>query len=310
MAIFNLYSKRKKKERGEAPDVFTYDDLPHPLRVQIVHILRDAIGSPFAEYSISRDVYAKIVGTLCREYGVFQLARGTQPEEVLANFVIDEEDVERVLGAIEVFFHVLLSAYEQGSSYGGSYGTLERVRLSPAQAINDLNTRFLEAGIGYQYVSGEIIRKDSEFLHAEVIKPALALIQGSTYRGANDEFLKAHEQYRKGDAKGCLAECLKSLESTLKTICKKRRWPLKPTDTAKTLLETCFNNGLVPQFLQSYYSALRTTLESGVPTIRNKLGGHGQGAQVVEVPQHYAAYMLHMTGSAICFLVEAEKTLP
>lgn len=278
--------------------------------MQIVHTFRDAIGSPYAEYSNARSVYANVVGNLCREYGVFQLAQGAEPEEVLANFVINEENVERVLDAIEVFFHVLLSAYRQRSGSGASYGILERVRLSYAEAISELNTRFLEAGVGYQYFSGEIIRKDSEFLHAEVIKPALALLQGSAYRGANDEFLKAHEHYRKGDAKGCLVECLKSLESTLKTICKRRQWVFNPTDTAKTLLETCFNNGLIPQFLQSHYSALRNTLESGVPTIRNKLGGHGQGTGIVEVPQHFAAYMLHMTGSAICFLVEAEKALP
>ena len=44
--------------------------------------------------------------------------------------------------------------------------------------------------------------------------------------------------------------------------------------------------------------------------MRNKLGGHGQGSQVVPVPPHYAVYVLHMTGSAIQFLIEAEKNLP
>ena len=45
MAIFDLFSKRQKKLRGEVPDVYTYDDIQSPLRVQIVHIWTDALGS-------------------------------------------------------------------------------------------------------------------------------------------------------------------------------------------------------------------------------------------------------------------------
>jgi hypothetical protein len=63
-----------------------------------------------------------------------------------------------------------------------------RTRLEPSDAIADLNHRLLEHGVGYQYVSGKIIRIDSQFLHAEVVKPALALLQDKRYHGANDEF--------------------------------------------------------------------------------------------------------------------------
>ena len=184
-----------------------------------------------------------------------------------------------------------------GSSY--DYRRLVSPRVTPEEAIADLNHRFLEHGVGYQYVSGKIVRYDSQFLHAQVIKPALDLLQDKRYQGANDEFLKAHEHYRKGEIKDCLADSLSALESTLKTICHKRGWAFQPKDTAKPLLDTCFRNGLIPSFLQSQYSALQSTLESGVPAVRNKLGGHGQGPQVVNVPPHFAAYTLHMTASAI-----------
>ena len=43
MGIFDLFSKRQKRLRGEAPDVYTYDEIPEPLRVQIVHIFRDIL---------------------------------------------------------------------------------------------------------------------------------------------------------------------------------------------------------------------------------------------------------------------------
>jgi hypothetical protein len=302
MAILDLFSARQKKESGETPEVFVYNKLPETLRVQIVYILTDAIGSNNYTSDPSA-IYKSIADDLCRHLGRLRLAIGSSPEDELATFLRSEPNVNHCLDAIELscrWIEKLSPLYRQRV----------RPRLTAAGALSDLNHRLLEHGVGYQYASGKIIKADSEYLHAEVVRPALALLQDARYSGANDEFLKAHEYYRKDEAKDCLVYCLKALESTLKTICSIRGWIFKPTDTASGLFEVCFKNGLVPTFLQSHYSALRNTLESGVPPVRNKLGGHGQGTQVVTVPPHYAAYALHMTGSALQFLIEAEKNLP
>jgi hypothetical protein len=181
--------------------------------------------------------------------------------------------------------------------------------MSTDAAIEELNERFRWHGIGYQYESGLIIRVDSQFLHAETVKPALALLSSEDYAGANEEFLKAFEHYRHGRTKECLNECLKAFESTMKAICAKRKWPFNKSDTAKTLIGVCFQQNLIPDLIQSHISAFRSTLESGIPTVRNKLSGHGQGATVVEVPSYYASYMLHLTATTIQLLVEAEKEL-
>lgn len=75
MPVFDLFSKRQKKLRGEVPDVYSYDYIPEPLRVQIVHILRDALGNKSEYQSIDhvQQAYSAIVHVLCREYGVFHL---------------------------------------------------------------------------------------------------------------------------------------------------------------------------------------------------------------------------------------------
>lgn len=75
MSIFDLFSKRQKKLRGEVPDVYTYDEVPQPLKVQIVHIWRDTLGdvSQYPGHQHVYDGYKFIVETLCREYGVFKL---------------------------------------------------------------------------------------------------------------------------------------------------------------------------------------------------------------------------------------------
>jgi len=308
MAILELFSTRRKKERGEAPDVFAYESLPRELRVQAIYIVHDGLGRSLSDDDSATpayNAYREIVEHLSRHLGRQRLADGDMLEQILANFLLQELNVEHWLDAIELSLRVM-----QAVGNDGNYKMFSRTKLWPEEAISDLNHRFLQHGVGYQYVSGKIVRYDSQFLHAQVVKPAMDLLQDKRYQGANDEFLRAHEHYRKGEIKDCLADSLSALESTLKTICHKRHWTFQPKDTAKTLLEICFKNGLIPSFLQSHYSALQSTLESGVPTVRNKLGGHGQGPQVTTVPAYYGAYALHLTASAIQFLVEAEMALP
>ena len=120
--------------------------------------------------------------------------------------------------------------------------------------------------------------------------------------------MKAHEHYRHDRPKETINECLKALESVMKSICDKRKWRYDNKAGARKLIDICFANGLVPEFWQSHFTALRSTLESGVPAARNRVGGHGQGATPTSVPRHVAAYALHMTAAAIVFLAEAEAS--
>lgn len=105
--------------------------------------------------------------------------------------------------------------------------------------------------------------------------------------------MTAHQHYRRGHAKEALNECLKALESVMKIICEKRNWAHDPHATAKPLLDVLFEKGLIPPFWNAHFSGLRSTLEAGVPTGRNRIGGHGQGSAVVTVPEYLVAYMLH-----------------
>ncbi len=313
MGIFNLFSKRQKRLRGDVPDVYIYDTMPQPLRVQIVHIWQDTIGNVneyHDRYLGAYRAYKFIVETLCREYGVFKLTGAKEYGDrnylsELADFLLQEQETEKVLDAIEFSFRVI-------DRITRDYDHLHRQRASEKadEAIEELNARFQEHTIGFQFTDGEIIRIDSKLIHSEIVKPALALLHDKEYTGAQAEFLKAHEHYRHGNAKETLTECLKALESIMKAICDKRKWQYPSNATCSTLIQCCFDNGLIPVFWTQQFSSLRSTLESGVPPARNKLGGHGQGSSIVSVPQHLVAYVLHMTASAIVFLTESERSLP
>jgi hypothetical protein len=182
-------------------------------------------------------------------------------------------------------------------------------QLKASDASAKLNQRFQENAIGYRLELGKIIRIDSEFLYASTTEPAFRLLHAKGFDGALDEFQLAHKHYRNGSEQydDCLTNCLKSLESTLKTICTRRKWAYNPGDTASKLLDLVFNQSLIPMYLQSHFSALRSSLESGIPTIRNREGGHGSGEKPNEVPEYLAAYQLHLTASAIVFLIRANE---
>lgn len=311
MAIFDLFSKRQKKLRGDVPDVYIYDDLPQALRTQIIHIWFDALGRGDQYYvGQVQEAYPLIVNTLCREYGLFKLPGAKEYGdrdyiEELANFFLREQNIERALDAVELSFRVIDRA-----TRNRNYLHRQNADEVADSAIGELNGRFKEHGVGFQFIDGEIIRVDSELIHSEIVKPVLRLLNKKEYAGAQQEFLKAHEHYRHGNAKEALNECLKAFESLMKSICDKRGWSYNGNSTAKNLIQTCFDNGLIPTFWQQNFTSLRSLLESSVPTGRNKLGGHGQGSTTIIVPNHLVAYMLHMTASALVFLGEAEAELP
>ena len=315
MSILDIFSKRQKKLRGDVPDVYTYDSIPEPLKVQIIHIWREQIGDE-DDYRASYGgggtygAYKYIVEKLCREYGVFSLPGSKSYSDrnflsELATFLLQEQDPEKALDAIELSFRIIdrLTRNYHYKDRGG-----EASKCADA-AIEELNLRFLEHGVGYRF-EDKILRIDSQLLHAEAVKPALVLLSSAEYAGAQAEFLNAHEHHRHGRTKEALTECLKAFESAMKAVCAKRGWKHDANATSKTLLQVLFDHGLVPVFWAQHFSALRSTLEAGVPPARNRLGAHGQGTQIVQVPMHLIAYVLHLTASAIVFIAAAEKALP
>lgn len=302
MKIFDLFSKRQRRARGEIPDVYVYDKLPQPLRVQIVHIIQDAFGVDHYGAQHADRAYEFVNQALCREYGLFELVKRSQSDkQSVLNFFLQEELTERALDVVELCFQIINTHIAENGAY--NYNTDRKIE--PNAAISELNERFKEHGVGYQFESNELLRLDSNYLHAEAVKPTLMVLRGEGFKGANEEFLNAHEHYRHGRHKECLVDALKAFESTMKAICKLRRWASQPTDTAKTLINTCITQGLFPTYLESQIGSLRSLLESGVPTVRNKLGGHGQGPDPTIVPEYLARYALNLTATSILFMVEA-----
>ncbi len=309
MPVYDIYVKRKQQqEKAGQPDVYKYDEIPESLRIQIIHIWRSAIGTwreGYHDYSNEPpdNIWIAIHHIICRELGVFTLGNDRDKEfEKCCTFLLGESNIDNVLSLIEVSFRMIemvcstLSTYEKREA---------KITQDSDDAIAELNTRFNEHGIGYQYVSGIIIRMDSQYIHAEAVRPAISLLQEAGFDGASEEFLNAHKHYREGRNKEAIAEALKAFESTMKSICSFMKWEVPENATAKPLIDVCLSNGLIPKTLSSHFNSLRTTLESGLPTASNRLARHGQGEKKVTVPDHIAAYALHLAATNIVFIVES-----
>ncbi|MFW1759887.1 STM4504/CBY_0614 family protein [Acinetobacter guillouiae] len=301
MSVFELFSKRQKKLQGEISDVYQYSEVPKKLRVQIIHIINATLGSENDEVD---NLYEELHQILRKEYGRFSLGQSYESDKIaIHNFFLNESDCESCLDIIELFFKAInILVRESPNDFYTS-------KQEPDDAIEELNIRFKETGLGYQFEENELIKVDSQFIHSEVVKPVLQLLgSDKDYQGPSAEFLTAHEHYRHQRYKECLNDCLKAFESLMKAIHKKNNWTFnQQKDTSSKLINNCLTKGLIPNYLQDQFTSINKLLESGVPTIRNKEGGHGQGAEIKEVPEYLASYALHLTASNLLFLIKCEE---
>jgi hypothetical protein len=284
--------------------VYQYSNFSLQLRTKVVLILEDVF------ICLPRENLCRtVLNVLYHEYGAFTLSSGHKKntnwyetnehenEDELTDFFINVQHTEKALDVVELIFS-FIEHYISDSD--GKYN--DRLREVFPLACEELNARFKEEGFGYQYESGYIIKMTSEYTHNEIVKPALQLLSDKRFVGAQEEFLSAHQHYRNGRNEESITDCLKAFESTMKIICKAKKIGYNESDTAKKLLDALYKQNYIPPYLQSQCTALQTVLESGVPTIRNKTGAHGQGDVVRVVDNALTELALNLTASNIVFL--------
>lgn len=301
--ITDLFFKRKKREQGEYPDIYQYDSLSKKLKIQIIHIWRESLGEDrpgdaFYSATRNRGFYENIYNILLKELGLLELGRYSPSLfKRIAEYFLNEPDV-----------NICISIIELVSKHIEAYSKLDK-QINLQETIKELNERFKENGVGYQYENGQIVRIDSQYIHIEAVKPALILLNKPVYKRAQIEFLSAHDHYLHKRYQEAIADCLKAYESTLKIILKKRQWGYKENDTADALTGKAIQNGLIPDYWNQYFKSLKNTLTTGVPTARNKVASHGQADEKRIPPDYLVSYILHITASAILFLIRAEENL-
>lgn len=302
MPIRDLYSKRQQRLRGEVPDVYQYDIVSSKMRNQIIHIISDISNIKNSRFA----TYEEINSIISREHGLLNLGYDKRLNvfEVVNAFILSVKNIDYIFDVIEVAFlfakNKIIESYE-------NYEVYKEIMVID-DAIFELNYRFRENGLGYQFEYPYIIRVDSKFIHGEVVKPVLFLMNDPIYTNADDEFLTAHEHYRQGRYEEAIVEANKAFESVMKVIHSKRDWDLPSPANAKKLITSLMSRGLLPASMSNYFNNLNEVL-AGLPVLRNSNAGHGAGTEERKIPGYLAAYALHLAATNIVFLIETEKAL-
>lgn len=298
--FYELYSRRHR-DLEEDPNLYEYDRFPREFRAQVFHILRryfftNRITQKFDEYFALRN-------DLAAEFGRLLL---TDTEDWLLDFqkfycISTRTDIDflfessdgapskEILDSIDYVFHFLWVQHH------GEANLLK--------AVSELNQRFKQHYLGYEFIEGEIIRKDTEVAHEKIIKPALRCLGDSRFSNAEKELLDAFSYYLEDDYSNTVLYACKAFESTMKIICSAKEFPYDPDkDTAKGLLSILKNEKFFPAYMDDHLNALIKVMEAGVPTIRNRTSGHGGGVAPKVIDSSYAEYALNLSCSNIIFL--------
>jgi hypothetical protein len=296
MPIRKLYSQRNAPGITGTP---VFNAISYKLKQQVFHLWDDFLAQKRIDNDVKKTAWQGIFKTVCREHGhgktIYQGKKSPreQVEEYYNSFSLG--DVGNHLDIVEIIFYEMKriqSYYRQGWH--------QPLKLSYELSVKHLNERFIENNFGYRFEQHQVFRIENEYYHKEVVKPSLELLKDEIFKNVNQEFLLAHEYFRKNLFEPCIVECVKAFESTMKVICHGMNWPYDQKDTASPLIRKIIESELIPKYFE-------TSLIS-IATIRNKTSAHGKGVSNVELNDRLALYVLNQTAAIIMYLVESFKS--
>lgn len=290
--LYKLYSQRKKEELGE-PEVFVYDVFPVAFRNQYYRVISKIITV------VSKDIYCRtdLEGDIC-DY--FSELKGLKIFRSLEHYIDHCNDLD-FLDLVDFIFAFVLNNEN-------FFNPLSVDKEIFSAAVNDINHYFKQNSLGYEFTNGSLLVKTNTIAHENIIKPTLKLLVDEKFRGSEEEYLTAFENFKNGENENAVTNAMKSFESCMKIICTELQFEFNPNnDTASKLIKILEINNFFPSYLSSHMNGIKQTLESGAPALRNRNGGHGQGAEVRVVTDDYVEYTLNLVASNMIFLYKLYK---
>lgn len=291
--LFNVFSRREKFVAASEQK-----PLSQEFRNRIIMLLGDTLQYTF------EDCLTALQRKVAYLHGQIRLSNTEQyssPADDLLHFLLNCKD-EHLLDVIELIFKSDLPGITWPDNHLiPSINKFFQIDNLPYHLIGYSTEEFETTLHGAQTTCRQItefpriIRKDNELLHQNAIEPALTILNSTDFKHANNEFLKALDDYRKGDFGDCLTKCGSAFESVMKVLCRKNSISFKETDTASVLLKALLANGQ----LDGYWEQPLIL----IATLRNRLSSsHGAGTQSKKIPEHVAMYVMNATASATLLL--------
>lgn len=315
MSIFKPLFRRIAEENGEIPNLWTYDELPQNVRVQIwrqiIKIRECQSDSEFISFiKIVRDY-------LCDEIGVNRLNKyhddyfGDVSKEVEYFFYNGLENTNSqtnfryALSFIEVVCRLIVGIIKNAEFDS------EKEKMS--SIIDMINYRLKEAKIGWTFNTDArmLMRVDDEATYQLAIKPAFQLLSNVKFKETTDNFINAYQAYQEGGHKNLESAvdfAIKTLESAIRNICKIKKYDFNENATLHPLIQTLIRNRYFPNYHDDYLNSMeKIFMESGV--IRNKMTGHGKEEDKAKdvkkvLDNNLVEFVLSQTASCIVFFIK------
>lgn len=152
-------------------------------------------------------------------------------------------------------------------------------------------------GCPWRLSDGEFFKLDGDFMGALLTATAHESLVANRFAGAAQEYAKARQHLGSGEAADAIFYAGKSFESVLKVLTGVEH------ANADRLIKEMLAQGYFDDLPEGARSSFGEQVLKTLPSIRNRFGGHGQGASVVEIPQAYGELALQLAAAFHNFLV-------
>lgn len=167
----------------------------------------------------------------------------------------------------------------------------------------EVNSVLSEENSPWRMSDGRMYLVDSRFLDARKEQVEQEM-KREGFLGAHEEFRDAQCFLQAGEADDAIHKANRAFESALKSLLNQRQGTA--ADLLKKLREETSLLDGVPDEAQK---AIIATVLQGLPALRHKLGGHGQGDEPIEVPRAYGDLAVNLAAAYIKFLLDLKKEM-
>jgi len=144
---------------------------------------------------------------------------------------------------------------------------------------------------------GEFFKLDGDFVGARVASAAHDILAANRFAGAIEEYAKARQYLGSGEVREAIYFAGHSFESVMKVLTELEH------ANADKLIKELLARGYFDDLPESVRAGFTDQVLKALPFLRNKLGGHGQGAEVVSIPPAYGQLTVQLAAVFHNFLI-------
>lgn len=176
--------------------------------------------------------------------------------------------------------------------------TFKHMNREDAEQFRQKLNSFLEIDHRpWRFADGEFFMLNADFVGARVAPIAQEALAANNFAGAADEFAKAQRELANGEVKNAIRDACNSFESVLKVLTGNTK------GTCDNLTQDLVSQDYLSDLPEDFRQKFRKDILMSLSVMRNRLGAHGQGTNILEVPQVYGELAVQMAATLHNFLL-------